>query len=93
MLEAVAIQIENNRRQQEQIRKDFYRYSDLAAGAKIQLMQLTKAQIHLGVWGCRNAILQEKKNTDAESIGRCTGTQQSDEKTIGRDSEKGEKGS
>ncbi len=92
MLEAVATQMENNRRQQELCRKDFYRHSALATQAKIQLMQLVKDQIDLKMWGNRNAKLQEKI-TDAESIEGCAGTQQSDEKAIGRDSEKGGKGS
>lgn len=71
MLEAVAIQLENNRRQQEQIRKEFHRYSAMAVQAKSQLMQLTKEQIHLRVWGCRNAELQTKNDT-SETLDKKT---------------------
>ena len=77
MLEVVAIQLENNKRQQDRIRKEFHRYSDLAVQAKDALMQLTKEQIHLRMWGCRNAKLQAK-NTDSESTGG-KGTQQGDD--------------
>jgi len=90
MLEAIATQMENNRRKQEQCRKDFYRYSALAHRAKGQLMQLTKEQIHLKMWGCINAKLQNENAVDESGWKR---TQQGDEKAIGTVSEKGEKGS
>ena len=73
MLEAVAVQLENNRCHQEQVRKDFYRYSDLAAQAKIQLMRLVVEQINLKIWGVRNEV-QEAENVDCETIDGCKGT-------------------
>ena len=73
MLDAVAVQLENNRRQQGQIRKDFYRYSDLAAQAKIRLMGLAEEQINLKIWGMRNAI-PEAENVDCKTIDGCKGT-------------------
>ncbi len=71
MLEAVATQLENNRCQQKQIRRDFNRYSNLAAHAKNELQKLTREQIHLKEWGCRNAKLLEE-NATRETIDEKT---------------------
>lgn len=79
MIEAVATQLENNKRQQEQYHKDFYRYSELAI-------------FNLKMWGCRNAKLLEK-NDAKQSIGRCQRTSKGDVKGVGAESKKGEKGS
>lgn len=88
MFDAVKAQMENNRRQQEQIRGRFNRYSKLAAQAKIKLIQLTKEQIHLKIWGCRNA---KAENNNSKAIDGRKGAIQKDAQGFGAGSEKGRK--
>jgi len=89
MSDTVADQLENNRRQQEQIRRNLNRYSNLVELARIRLMQLTKEQINLKVWRVRNEI-QEAENVDCETIDE--GTQEADAERPRAHSEKGKKG-
>jgi len=67
MLDAVVDQLEKNRCQQKQIRKEFHLYSTMAIQAKSRLMQLTKEQIHLRTWGVIHEKLQSK-DTASESV-------------------------